>query len=67
MQEPKYLNCELCGVESPVVMLIGQDSTGGPTQWGKCSMRGESLYVFISCPNCGEREQRVENDEELVD
>ena len=58
MQTPDNIRCELCGADSPVVMVRGH-VLGQETLWPKSTMRGNSLYVSIQRPNCGELEQAV--------
>ena len=57
MKTPQCVICEHCGSDSSVVMIQG---AGAP--WAKSDMRDGSLYVFINCPQCGEREQFVTDD-----
>jgi Zn finger protein HypA/HybF involved in hydrogenase expression len=56
---PEKMRCEKCGSESLVVMIRGAGGADTPGLWPKSTMRGDSLYVFITCPKCGEREQRI--------
>jgi ribosomal protein S27E len=58
METPDAIRCDVCGADSRVVMVNGH-ILGKETLWPKSTMRGNSLYVFIECPNCGEREQLV--------
>jgi hypothetical protein len=58
METPDSIPCEVCGADSPVVMMKGQ-ALGQETVWPKSTMRGNSLYVCINCPTCGEHEQSV--------
>jgi hypothetical protein len=51
------MRCAKCGSESPIVMIWAGPSD--PARWPKSIQRGNSLYVFIKCPICGEREQLV--------
>jgi hypothetical protein len=59
MESPDKLCCEECGCESPVVFIKSSHDLGNLVSWPKSTVRGDSLYVFIACPTCGEREQCV--------
>jgi predicted RNA-binding Zn-ribbon protein involved in translation (DUF1610 family) len=58
MEVPETVRCDKCGAESPVI-IPGAGVAGEPVLLPKCTTRGNSVYVFIECPNCGEREQRL--------
>jgi ribosomal protein S27E len=58
MDAPDSIPCEICGSDSPVVMVEGH-ALGQETVLPKSTMQGNSLYVCIKCPNCGEHEQSV--------
>jgi hypothetical protein len=59
MTAPDTLLCEKCGTESRVVFTGGLSVRGFPMQWPKFKTRDGALYVFLECPECGEREQAV--------
>jgi Zn finger protein HypA/HybF involved in hydrogenase expression len=61
MATPDYVRCEKCDSESPVVMIKG----GGGSLWPKSTVRRDTLYVFINCPKCGEREQMIASAAEI--
>lgn len=59
MATPDSILCEHYGADSPVAMVHGLSKGGMPTQWPKSTMCDGSLYIIITCPNCGEREQCI--------
>jgi hypothetical protein len=54
LETPDSIPCDVCGSIATVFMIQGY-VLGQETLWPKSTMRGNALYFFIECPNCGER------------
>jgi hypothetical protein len=65
MDTPETLLCEQCGTDSRIIFTDGTTIGGFLTQWPKFRTRDGALYVFIECPECGEREQAVATEGDM--
>jgi ribosomal protein S27E len=53
------VTCEVCGEKADIQKNVHVDATGKRVEWPKAAVRPDGLYFALSCPECGDREQRM--------
>jgi hypothetical protein len=59
MVKPINILCELCGTQAEAMMSHYVDARGNAIKWPKATVKDDGIYFAITCPTCGERDQRM--------